>query len=88
MGHTEWPYPSVIVVDGNDVQLNLTKKILSTAGLSKINVVAVVKNEKHKPENILGDKQLIISYRHQILLANAEAHRFAIAFHRQKREKL
>ena len=88
LGHTEWPYPSVIVVDGNDVQLNLTKKILSTAGLSKINVVAVVKNEKHKPENILGDKQLIISYRHQILLANAEAHRFAIAFHRQKREKL
>ena len=88
LGHTEWPYPSVIVVDGNDIQLNLTKKILGTAGLSKINVVAVVKNEKHKPENILGDKQLIISYKHQILLVNAEAHRFAIAFHRQKRGKL
>lgn len=87
LGHTDWQYPSLIVVDGNEIQQSIVEKALASLKLS-IPVVAVVKNEKHKAEKILGDKNLIISYRDQILLANAEAHRFAIAFHRQKRGKL
>ena len=87
LGHTEWQYPSLIVVDGNEIQLNVVEQALVSLKLS-IPVVAVVKNEKHKAEKILGDKNLILSYRDQILLANVEAHRFAIAFHRQKRGKL
>lgn len=87
LGHTEWQYPSLIVVDGNEIQLNVVEQALASLKLS-ISVVAVVKNEKHKAEKILGDKNLILSYRDQILLANAEAHRFAVAFHRQKRGKL
>lgn len=87
LGHTEWPYPSLIVVDGNEIQQGVVEKALASVKIS-IPVVAVVKNEKHKAEKILGDKNLIVSYRDQILLANAEAHRFAIAFHRQKRGKL
>ena len=86
LGHTEWQYPSLIVVDGNEIQLNVVEQALASLKIS-IPVVAVVKNEKHKAEKILGDKNLILSYRDQILLANAEAHRFAIAFHRQKRGK-
>jgi len=87
LGHTEWQYPSLIVVDGNEIQQSVVEQALASLKLS-IPVVAVVKNEKHKAEKILGDKNLILSYRDQILLANAEAHRFAIAFHRQKRGKL
>ena len=87
LGHTEWQYPSIIVVDGNEIQLNVVEQALKTLKIT-IPVVAVVKNEKHKASKILGDRNLILSYRNQILLANSEAHRFAIAFHRQRRGKL
>lgn len=87
LGHTEWQYPGIIVVDGNEIQLSVVEKALASLKIN-IPVVAVVKDEKHKASKILGDKNLIISYRDQILLANSEAHRFAIAFHRQKRGKL
>jgi excinuclease ABC subunit C len=75
------------VVDGNEIQLNVVEQALKSLKI-QIPVVAVVKDEKHKASKILGDKNLILSYRDQILLANAEAHRFALAFHRQKRAKL
>jgi excinuclease ABC subunit C len=87
LGHTEWQYPGLIVVDGNEIQLSVVENALATLKIN-IPVVAVVKDEKHKASRILGDKNLILSYRDQILLANTEAHRFAIAFHRQKRGKL
>ncbi len=87
LGHTEWQYPGIIVVDGNEIQLNVVEQALKALKIT-IPVVAVVKDEKHKASKILGDRNLILSYRDQILLANSEAHRFAIAFHRQKRGKL
>jgi excinuclease ABC subunit C len=87
LGHTEWQYPGIIVVDGNEIQLNVVEQALKTLKIT-IPVVAVVKDEKHKASKILGEKNLILSYRNQILLANSEAHRFALAFHRQKRGKL
>jgi len=87
LGHTEWQYPGLIVVDGNEIQLSVVENALADLKIS-IPAVAVVKDKKHKASKILGDKNLILSYRDQILLANAEAHRFAIAFHRQKRGKL
>jgi excinuclease ABC subunit C len=87
LGHTDWQYPSIIVVDGNEIQLNVVEQALRSLKIT-IPVVAVVKDDKHKASKILGDKNLILSYRDQILLVNAEAHRFALAFHRQKRGKL
>lgn len=87
LGHTEWQYPGLIVVDGNEIQLSVVENALADLKIY-IPIVAVVKDEKHKASKILGDKNLILSYRDQILLANTEAHRFALAFHRQKRGKL
>jgi len=52
-----------------------------------IPVVGVVKDEKHRPRTISGDRELIKDKESDILLANAEAHRFAISFHRQKLRK-
>ncbi|NTW31000.1 MAG: hypothetical protein HGA33_06990, partial [Candidatus Moranbacteria bacterium] len=37
------------------------------------------------PERLIGDREAIADYRRQILLANAEAHRFAITYHRKRR---
>jgi excinuclease UvrABC nuclease subunit len=60
---------------------------LKNAGLT-IPAVSVVKDERHKPKDILGDEPWRSRFARDILLANAEAHRFAVATHRKKREKI
>ena len=83
LNHLEWEIPNLIVVDGGVAQLNATQKILSIHRL-KIPIVSVVKDERHKAKAILGDETIIKEYKKSILLANAESHRFAIAYHRKK----
>lgn len=87
LGHTEWPMPTVIVVDGATAQKNAAELILKKYGVG-IPVVAVTKDEYHRPKRILGAQSLVGKQEDEILLANAEAHRFAITYHRQKRGKL
>jgi excinuclease ABC subunit C len=93
LAHTEWPEPNLIVVDGGKAQKNAMEKILRQNSLG-IPVVAVVKDEKHKPKEILGGSvirqsadQIKFKYEKEILLSNLEAHRFAIGFHKQLRNK-
>ena len=80
--HYEWPLPKVIVVDGGKAQVNVDRKLLENVGVI-IPVVGVVKDEHHRPKNILGDRGLRQKHESAILLANAEAHRFAIGFHKK-----
>lgn len=87
LGHDEWPMPRLIVVDGNKIQMNAAQKVLDGYGI-KIPVVGVTKDEKHRPRAIQGDRDLIKDRESDILLANAEAHRFAIGYHRKKRSIL
>ena len=82
--HPEWELPRAIVVDGNNVQKKVAEAVIREAGLS-IPVIAVVKNEKHKPKGLLGKESIIIPHKQTILLVNDEAHRFAVAFHKKKR---
>lgn len=84
--HPEWPYPQLIVVDGNSVQKRAAERVLKKSGVV-IPIVAVVKNDKHKPERLIGTKKLLEEWQHAMLLANAEAHRFSITFHRSKNRK-
>ena len=87
--HNDWTMPDLIVVDGNNVQIKVAQKILSELGL-KIPVVSVVKDERHKARDILNGEnmeELNSKTRKAVLLANSEAHRFAISFHKQKRDK-
>lgn len=84
--HPEWPYPNIIVVDGNDVQKRTAELVLQTAGLL-IPVVAVVKDDRHKANRLIGQQALIDTYSLEILHANAESHRFAINYYRQKSRK-
>jgi excinuclease ABC subunit C len=86
LGHDEWPMPRIIVVDGSTAQLNAAKRVLDEYGI-KIPIVGVTKDEKHRPRAIQGDKRLIAGREQQILLANSEAHRFAIGYHRKKSRK-
>lgn len=87
LAHTEWPMPQIIVVDGGTAQKNAAEFVLKKYGVG-IPVVGVVKDEYHRPKRVTGSKVLIGRHESAILLANAEAHRFAIAYHRSKRDRL
>ncbi len=86
LGHDEWPLPRLIVVDGSKAQLNAAASVLAERGIG-IPLVGVVKDEKHRPRSIEGDKTIISGRESDILLANAEAHRYAITFHRNRMRK-
>ena len=84
--HPEWKYPDLIVVDGGVAQSNTALSIVKNLGIN-IPVVAVTKDDRHKAKEILGDENLVLKYKNNIIFANSEAHRFAIAFHKKKRGK-
>jgi excinuclease ABC subunit C len=86
LAHTEWQYPDLIVVDGNIIQINAARAVLKSVELD-IPIIAVTKDERHKPRALSGDKRLIEAHEYAILLANNEAHRFAITFHKARRKK-
>lgn len=81
-GHPEWSYPSLVVIDGGRAHLNRAKKTLQKAGIPA-DAVSVVKDDRHRPREILGPANLIHAHEPSILLANAEAHRFSIGRHRR-----
>lgn len=85
--HPEWQFPNLVAVDGGIAQKNTAERVLSELNLI-IPVVAVTKDDRHKPERIQGDESLVQKHKQAILLGNAEAHRYAVKFHRQKRDIL
>ena len=87
LSHEEWRFPDIIVVDGSTSQKNMAEKVLKQFGLGII-VVAVTKDERHRPKMIAGRGDLIHKYESEILIANSEAHRFAIKYHREKRNRI
>ena len=84
MAHTEWTLPKLIVVDGGKAQLNAARSVLRNCGVN-VPVVAVVKDEHHRPRAIEGHVTMRAMYQRDILLANAEAHRFSLTLHKRKR---
>lgn len=84
LNHPEWRYPDIMVIDGGEGQRNLAENVLKERN-QDIAVVAVVKDERHKPKGLVGAANLVERYKKDILLANAEAHRFALAYHRKLR---
>lgn len=85
--HTEWQMPDLIVVDGGVAQKRCAERVLAELGRG-VDVVAVVKDERHKPRELLGARELIDSFRRGILIGNAEAHRCALAYHKKLRDKM
>ncbi len=84
--HREWQFPQLIVIDGGAVHLKRAKEYLRYAGINA-DVVAVVKDERHKPREILGSPAIAHAHESSILLANAEAHRFSLSKHRKARAR-
>lgn len=84
--HPEWCFPDAIVVDGNTIQSNVAREVLTSLGLA-IPIIAVTKDERHRPKAITGPKDIVETHKYAILLANNEAHRYAITFHKARRAK-
>lgn len=85
--HAEWQKPDLLVIDGGIAQKRRAEGVIKKL-LLEIPVVSVVKDARHKPKAILGNRELAESYKHGILIANAESHRFAVAYHRTLRDRL
>ncbi|MDO8260009.1 MAG: excinuclease ABC subunit C, partial [Candidatus Magasanikbacteria bacterium] len=68
-------------------QLNIAHSIAKEVDI-KIKIVSVVKDEKHRAREIFGDVDIWKGKERQIFLANSEAHRFAIKYHRELRDKI
>lgn len=100
--HAEWGMPDIIVIDGGVGQKNIAEKVISQMNMN-IRVVSVVKDDKHKARDILGIENIIGSkvdlkkkesktefenFKNSIILANYEAHRFSIKYHKELREKI
>jgi excinuclease ABC subunit C len=88
--HPEWNKPDIVIVDGGQAQLNAVSKIISNLDVhmqNKIALVSVVKDDKHKAREIMGDAVIADKYKKEIIQLNAEAHRYAIAFHKKRRNK-
>jgi excinuclease ABC subunit C len=86
LAHTEWPYPSAIVVDGNIIQTNVAREVLAELQLD-IPIIAVTKDEHHRAKAITGPQEIVEGHKFAILLANSESHRFALTFHKERRSK-
>lgn len=84
--HTEWQYPDAVVVDGNIIQVNAAEEVFKSLQFD-IPIIAVTKDERHRPKAISGKKEIVEARKYEILLVNAEAHRYAISFHRTRRAK-
>ncbi|MDD2657523.1 MAG: UvrB/UvrC motif-containing protein [Candidatus Pacebacteria bacterium] len=85
LAHSEWPFPNTIVVDGGRTQKKAAETVLKEMGIA-IPVAAVVKDERHRPREVIGARSAGVSEADAVL-ANAEAHRFSLARHRRARSR-
>ena len=81
--------PNLIIMDGGKGHLDAVLSVVNDLNLN-IPVIALKKNRQHKTDRIVyNDKEYPISGRMYQLLSNMqeEVHRFAISYHRNKRDK-
>lgn len=85
LNHSEWTYPDLMIVDGNETHVSHAEAVLRARRIA-IPIVAVTKDEKHKAARLIGHPDLVGKYKKEIVALNAEAHRFAIRYHRLRRD--
>lgn len=87
MKHPEWGNPDIIIVDGSFLQLGVAERLFAETETVQPLLVGVVKDARHQPKDIINLPLGFAHVRANILLANSEAHRFAVTFHRKRRGK-
>ena len=90
LGTKNWEKPDLIIIDGGKGQLSSVMQIVEELGIKDIDFVSLAKREEevflpHKSKSILLPRDSNALYLIQRI--RDEAHRFAIAFHRDLRSK-
>lgn len=87
--HLDWPFPSLIIVDGGKGQVSSASKVLEEKML-KIPLIGLAKREETIITSDLGEILLPGNSKplHLIMRLRDEAHRFAITYHKKLRAKL
>jgi excinuclease ABC subunit C len=83
--HPEWPFPQAIVIDGGATHKKTAESVLRDLHIV-IPVTSVVKDERHRPREVIGARRAGITEADAVL-ANSEAHRFSITKHRLARSR-
>ena len=84
--------PDLIVMDGGKTQISVCKEIISSLNLD-IPIIGLVKNDKHKTNQIMNDKYEILDVKKDTKLflfltrIQDEVHRYAISYHRNIKAK-
>lgn len=86
LGHSEWSLPQAVVIDGGTTHKKAAESILKEKGVNNIPVVAVVKDERHRPREVIGAQRAGVTEADAVLV-NSEAHRFSLARHRAARSR-
>ncbi|HLD60672.1 MAG TPA: GIY-YIG nuclease family protein [Patescibacteria group bacterium] len=90
--HPEWPLPGVFLVDGGRPQINRVLHVLQGNGVT-VPVVGIAKGPERKRNDFFLNnvdqewKRWIVLHKRLLISVRDEAHRFAIAFHRERRGK-
>ncbi len=86
------PRPDLILVDGGIQQMNAAREVLNSLELD-LPLAGIVKSEDHKTHHLLDENHGTLELDRHGRLFNflssiqEEAHRFAVSFHRDRREK-
>jgi excinuclease ABC subunit C len=88
--------PDLVIIDGGKGQLSVAERVMRTLNLSGVNLLGIAKGPRRKA----GWEQLILANStqeitlsqdspalHLLQFIRDEAHRFAITFHRKKRQR-
>lgn len=86
LNHPEWRLPNLMVADGGLAQRRTIEDALKSKGIHTIPVLAVTKDERHRPKSVIGDDDIIELRRKDVLLANNEAHAQSLKYHKKLRE--
>ncbi len=80
-----WIIPDIVLVDGGVPQVNIAKKTLRDLGISTP-VVGIAKGPERKKNEFVGDRAFLED-ENVLIKVRDEAHRFAVAYHRDLRGK-
>lgn len=91
LNHTEWPLPAFYLIDGGEAQVNAVLGVLRERRVAAF-VVGIAKGALRKNNRFVFDRcntsldRVVRLYGHVLIKVRNEAHRFAVAYQRKRRE--
>ena len=80
-----WPKPDLILIDGGLGQVNAAKEVSAKLGV-KIPIIGLAKGPERKRNDVIGKIPPFTDLK-TLVRARDEAHRFAIAYHKEIRKR-